>query len=711
MSLASEPAAPLRSAQGGEGAAPARSTSRRRAAAPPGGASPGGARRTTGDLVVATVVALLALVVLAPLAPWVIDLLIAGSLAGSVVVLVAAMYTTDPLEFSVFPTLLLLGAVVRLAINVALARLILLDGAAGALAGAFGAVVMAGNPVVGFVMFLILMIVQFVVISTGASRMAEVAARFTLDAMPGKQMAIDADLNAGLLTEEAARERRRAIERQADFYGAMDGAGKFVRGDAAAGAVILLIDLVGGVALGVLSRGQALPEALRQTALLTVGAGLAVQIPAFLIGTASGILVSRAAAREPLGAEVPSQLAMHPQAVTVSALVLGAVGLVPGMPKLVFLPLALVLALAARARARRPAPHPPGPAAVDPGSREALEALLVTEPLEVLVGSRLLGLATCGDLKDRLTLARRQVTQQLGILVPPIRLRDSLTLPPSSYALCVWGTEVARGTLHPDRLMAIPTGRARGDLPGIREADPTFGGPVVWIEPGTQAEAEQAGYFVVPPTAVVATHVVETLRRHAPELLTRQAVREMVERLRPAHGALLEELIPKVATLGLIQRVLCGLVEEGVSVKPLVRILEALSDALAGGTREPQALVEAVRRSLGAPLWQPYLAPDRTLPVIVIDPALQDRLQRAQEEGRPLLGLGLRELGLLVDRVAQARAQAAATGTSPVLVCAGALRVPLRKVLGAKMPTLAVLAYEELRGDVHLKTVGTVTLG
>jgi flagellar biosynthesis protein FlhA len=665
-----------------------------------------------GDILVGGAGLVVALLLLAPLAPWVVDLVIVASLAGSALALAVAAYTTDPLQFSAFPSILLAATVLRVAVNVALARLILLGGSAGGLAAAFGQVVMGGSPVVGFVLFVILMIAQFVVIGSGAGRIAEVAARFTLDAMPGKQMAIDADLNAGVITEQEARERRRAIEQQADFYGAMDGASKFVRGDAVASAVIVLVDLVGGIALGAFGRGMDLLQAARTYTTLTVGAGLATQVPALLMSTASGLLVTRAASRQELGIEVTRQLSARPEAALLAGVLVGAVGLIPGMPALPLLGAGALMAGAGILRRRPAPPPPPRPASVrDLGTPQALQQLLELDPLELRVGTALAGLAQGSDLADRLVMARRQVTQQLGILAPPIRIRDGLDLPPRAYAIHVWGAEAGRGELYPDRLMALAPSPQAPPLEGVAGSDPAFGTPAVWIERAREAEAARLGWLVVPPAAVIATHVAEVMRRHAADLLTRQMTRDLVERLRPQHGVLLEELIPKVVTMGLVQRVLQGLLREGVGVGNLVRILEAVGDAAQAGTRDPAQLVEVARRALGPALWQPHLRADRRLPVIVLDPGLQERMRQAHEQGRPLLGLALRESSELVERIAEARSRAAAQGVAPVLLVIGAVRAPLRALVAPRLPGLPVLAYEELAPDVALAPYGVVALG
>ncbi len=667
--------------------------------------------RRLGDVLVAGAALLVTLLILAPLAPWVVDLLVGANIAASVLIMFVATYTTDPLQFSVFPSVLLMGTVFRLAVNVALTRLILLQGSAGALVGAFGTVVMGGNPIVGFVLFLIVMIVQFVVISSGAGRIAEVAARFTLDAMPGKQMAIDADLNAGVITEDVARARRRAIEQQADFYGAMDGASKFVRGDAVASAVIVLIDLVGGIAIAAFMRGMALGDAAQSLTVLTVGAGLAVQVPALLMSMASGLLVTRAASRDELGAEAVSQITARPQALALAGVMVGVIALIPGMPKLVFFVFAAGLAAAAMIR-RRPARAPAAALATphDLGSVQAMESLLVVEPIELLLAPALATLATQGDLAERMVLARRQVTQQLGLLVPTIRIRDVGTLATRTYAVTVWGAEVARGEVYPDRLMAIPTGPVQAPVDGIPGKDPTFGGPATWVSPAARAEVERAGYLVVAPTVVLATHMVELLRKHAPELMTRQATRDLVERLRGQHGVLLDEVVPKVVPLGTLQRVLQGLLAEQVPVRSLARIVEAVADGATAGHKDTADLVELVRRQLGPALWQPYLQADRKLPVLMLDPAVQDQFRQAQEQRKPFLGLKLNEVNAFADHLLAARSAAASRGASPVLLVTGTIRGVLRRLVAPRIPGLPVVAVEELSPDVGLAPYGMVGL-
>ena len=682
-----------------------------RPAAAPGATPAKTAGRRLGDVLVGGAALLVTLLILAPLAPWIIDLLVAANIAVSVLVMFVAAYTTDPLQFSVFPSVLLMSSVFRLAVNIGLTRLILLQGSAGSLIAAFGNVVMGGNAIVGFVLFLIVMIVQFVVISSGASRIAEVAARFTLDAMPGKQMAIDADLNAGVITEDVARTRRRAIEQQADFYGAMDGAGKFVRGDAVASAVIVLIDLVGGIAIAAFMRGQPIQDAAQALTVLTVGAGLAVQVPALLMGMASGLLVTRAASREELGAEAVAQITARPQALSLAGAMVGVIALIPGMPKVVFLLFAVGLIVAGNARRRQPKAAPAAaPAPADLGSPQAMESLLVVEPIELLLAPSLATLVTQGDLADRMVLARRQVTQQLAVLVPTIRIRDVATLGARTYAVTLWGAEVGRGEVYPNRIMAIPTVPNPPAVEGLQAKDPTFGGPAVWVDQAIKDDVERAGYLLVPPTVVIATHMVELLRRHAPDLMTRQTTRDMVERLRGQHAVLLDEVVPKIVSLGTLQRVLQGLLAEQIPVRSLVRIIEAVADGVNANQKDPADLVEMARRQLGPALWQSYLGADRKLPVLMLDPAVQDRFRQAQDQHKPLLGLGLKEVTVLSDQLVAARASAAAKGVSPVLLVPGSIRSTLRKLVSARVPGLPIMAYEELAADVALNSFGMISV-
>jgi len=657
------------------------------------------------DLALAACLLLVTATLVVPLPTALVDLLLVGNLALSVVVLMATAYASDPLQLSVFPSLLLAAALGRLGLNVAMARLILTQGSAGSVVAAFGGLVVGGNLVVGLVLFAILLTVQFVVVTNGTSRMAEVAARFALDAMPGKQMSIDAELNAGTLTEEAARERRRQVERQSDFFGAMDGASKFVRGDAIAGLVITAANLLGGFGVG-MARGMSATEAASAFALQAVGAGLALQIPSLLLSAASGLILTRTAGGEHLGADLASQLTARWRPLVAAGAVVGLLGLFPGLPSLAFLSVggALVAAgLAART---------PPPAAAPPPSRtatpEAAPAVADVEPLSLEIGYGLVGLVQPtqgGDLLDRIVALRRQVAATLGLVVPPVRVRDEPSLGAREYRITVRGVEVARGEVVPSGLLAVQASPDAPELPGMRTTDPAFGTPAVWISEAERPVAEASGYTVAEPSVVVATHLAEVVRRWGWRLLSRQDVQEMLDRLRERQKALVDELVPQVLTVGDVQRVLQRLLQEGVPIRDLVTILETLSD-VGRSVKDPDRLAELVRRALGRGLYQHLLDEHRRLPVLVLDPKVESALLEAAQ-GKPA---DVEVLGRLPKAAQTAWEQASGTGGNPVLLCSASVRAAVRRLLEGTVPQLPVVAFEELEPDVDLNKLGTVSL-
>ncbi|MBI4610322.1 MAG: flagellar biosynthesis protein FlhA [Candidatus Rokubacteria bacterium] len=650
-----------------------------------------------------------------PLPTVVLDILLSANLSVALLTLLVAMYILKPVEFSAFPSLLLVLTLLRLALNVASTRLILLHGhegpaAAGEVIRAFGQFVLAGNYVVGLVVFLILVVIQFVVITKGAGRIAEVAARFTLDAMPGKQMSIDADLNAGLITEADARRRREGIAREADFYGAMDGASKFVRGDAVASLIITAINILGGLAVGVLQQGVGLVDALQAYTILTVGDGLVTQIPALIVSTAAGIVVTRAAAESDLSSDLVSQLTLRPRALGVTAGVLGSLALVPGLPTLPFLLLAGLLAAAnyaLRGRGPQPTQAHAGSAGPASGTRDKPEGLPPVDLLSLEVGYNLIPLvdpAQGGELLERVKALRQQFALDLGFTVPPVRVRDNLQLRPNSYLIRLKELEVAQGEVTPDRLLAINPGTATRQLDGIETREPTFGVPALWISPALKDEARAAGYTVVDPGTVVATHLSETVRRHAATLLTRQAVQEMLDQVKASQPAVLDGLIPALLPLGAVHKVLQLLLAEEVSIRDLPTILEALSD-YAPHTKDPAYLAERVRAVIPAAVIHPYLGPNKTLRPLVLNPGVE-RLLRAglqRGEGAGALVLEPHALQGLVNGVARALEQAAPGEARPCLLCAQDLRPHLRRLLERSFPHLGVLSYAELPATVTLQ--------
>ena len=666
------------------------------------------------------VVGILALMIV-PLPRILIDLLLAFSISLALIILFVSMYTTRPVEFSAFPTILLLVTLFRLSLNIAATRLILLHGnegasAAGQVIRSIGNFVVGGNYTVGLIVFVILVVINFVVITKGAGRIAEVAARFMLDGMPGKQMSIDADLNAGLIDEREARRRRLAIGQEADFYGAMDGASKFVRGDAIAAILIIVINLIGGAVIGVLQQGMALADVARNYTLLTVGEGLVAQIPALIVSTAVGVVVTRAAAESNLGVEITRQLLLHPRAILGAAGVLLLFGLTPGLPHLAFLLLAL--ALGAVGYSAQQAQRRAAPAAVD-----ARPAAAVTErpdgfaPLDLMelhVGYGLIAFVDegrGGELLKRITAIRRQLAGELGMVVPPIHIRDDLQLKPNEYTILIKGAEIARGDLLTGHLLAMnPSGGGAG-IPGIATKEPCFGLPALWIADADRDRAQLAGYTVVDIPSVIATHLTETIRNHAHELLGRQETQQLLEQCAKDSPKLVEELVPTLLPLGAVVRVLGNLLRERVPIRDLRTVLETLADQ-ATATKDPDALTEAVRQALARTITRQFQGPDRTLAVIALDPHLDQRIAAAVQTvgSGQVLTLDPIQAQRLVVKIRQAAEAVALKGQQPVLLCSPLIRPHLRRLLDRFMPNLAVLSSNEVASQVRLQALETVRL-
>jgi flagellar biosynthesis protein FlhA len=672
------------------------------------------------DLVAAAVVVLVVVMMVIPLPPFLLDLMITANISAALAVVVATLYLPRALDFSAFPSLLLLTTLFRLAINVSVTRLILLHGDAGSVVTAFGKFVVGGNVIVGLVVFLILIVIQFVVVTNGAGRVAEVGARFTLDAMPGKQMAIDADLNAGQITEEEARRRRKEISDEADFYGAMDGASKFVKGDAIAAVLITFVNLAGGIVVGVVQQGMPFGEAIDHFSLLSVGDGLCAQIPALLISVATGIIVTRATSDRDLGSDLAGQVLGQRKAPVVAGAVICAFALVPGLPKLPFLLIGGALFLGGRALARMAdqrdaqaaaeaaAPRPLNPA----GAGDPHEALAI-DPLELVIGFGLVPLvdaAAGGTLLSRVGAVRRQLAAQLGTVVPKVRIHDEVGLGSHEYALKVRGTEVARGRVMAGHQLALDPGDAFGKVQGVETTEPAFGLPATWIADGARAEAEALGYTVVDAESVLVTHLTETIRAHVAELLTRQDTRELLDGLKEANAAVVEEVVPDLLSVGEVQRVLQALLSEGVSIRDLGTILEAIGDK-ARLTRDPALLAEYARQALGRTIVAPHIDPDLTLKAIALDPAFEQEVSEAittTAEGEYLAMAPPRAQALLQALGAQVE-QAVSRGRRPVLLCSSRVRRHLRRLCSQALPQLSVCAYNEIAPGVNVETIGVVS--
>jgi flagellar biosynthesis protein FlhA len=657
-------------------------------------------------------------IMLVPLPNFLFDLLITANIALSLVVLMVTIYIAAPLEFSVFPTLLLGLTLLRLALGIASTRLILMRGDAGQVIDAFGHFVVGGNMVIGFVVFVILVIIQFVVITKGSGRVAEVAARFTLDAMPGRQMAIDADLNAGIIDEKEARRRREEISRAADFYGAMDGASKFVRGDAIAAIIITVINIVGGFIVGVLERGMSLEEAARTYTLLTVGDGLVTQIPALIVSTAAGIIVTRTAGAANLGDSLAGQLLVEPRAPLVVAGVLFLMGLVPGLPMVPFVALAAVtgaIGLTARATARN-VPPPPEPVDEDPARREQeqLRDVLQVDALEIEIGFGLIPLVDANNptnLLDRITAIRRQMARELGFIVPPVRIRDNSQLRSREYAVKIKGARVDGGDLAADSILAMNPGTAKGKLAGLETREPAFGLPAVWIRESQRQHAEALGYTVVEPVAVVATHLAEIIKSHAHEILTRQDVQGLLESAKEKHKAVVEELVPSLLTVGTVQRVLMNLLRERVSIRDLPSILEAMADG-ALATKDPALLTELVRHRIGRSIVRAHLDAGERLQAVMLSPVVEEALLGAlvETESGKEAGLAPERKQSIVGSATRSIEKALAAGKQPVFLCSAVARPITRRLLDPYFPTIPVISYKEIPLGIEVSSLGKVEL-
>ena len=675
------------------------------------------------DLLAAGAVVLVVVMMIVPLPPFILDLFITLNISVALAVLVATLYMPRALDFAAFPSLLLLTTLFRLAINVSVTRLILLHGDAGHVVSAFGNFVVGGNVLVGLVVFLILIVIQFVVITNGAGRVAEVAARFTLDAMPGKQMAIDADLNSGQITDEQARTRRTDIGREADFYGAMDGASKFVKGDAMAGILIVLINLIGGLVVGVLQQHMPFGEAVQHFSLLTVGDGLCAQIPALLISVATGILVTRSTSEKDLGNDIATQILSQKKAPMVAGCVICAFALVPGLPKLPFLIIGagfvaigwaaknghigpqVEIDRAAAAAAALPAGDPVSP------RDQALDALPI-DPLELAIGFGLVPLVdqkAGGSLLTRVSAIRRQIASELGMVIPPVRIHDEAGLDSHEYVVKVRGAEVARGRTMAGHQLAMDPGDAVGQLPGVTTTEPAFGLPATWIPDSARAEAEALGYTVVDSESVIVTHLTEAIRTEAAELLTRQETRQLLDQLKESNAAVVDEVVPDVLSLGEIQRVLQSLLREGVSIRDLGVVVEAIGDK-ARLTRDPALLAEYARQALGRSITAPFLGADRKLRAIALDPMIEQEVSEsitATSDGE-YLAMEPARAQALVTALRDRSDGAAAQGARPVLLCSARIRRHLRRLCEQTLPNLAVCSYNEIVPGIRVETVGVV---
>ena len=672
------------------------------------------------DIVMAFSLVILVGMLLIPLPAFLIDLAVALSIAVSIGIVLMTMFIKQPMEFSVFPTVLLLVTLFRLGINVSVSRLILLSGEAGQIITTFGNLIVGGNYVVGVVIFLILMIIQFVVINSGAGRVAEVAARFTLDAMPGKQMAIDADLNAGLIDETQARNRRKFIESEADFYGAMDGASKFVKGDGIAAIIIMLVNIIGGFVIGVLQRGMDLTTALQTYVLLTIGAGLAIQVPSLLVSAAAGLIVTRSTSETSLGTEVSSQISNF-NVLAVGAIVVALMMLVPGLPTLPFALVSVGLGAGAflvnreqttALAVQETALLPTRPS--EPETPEQMLEMVVVDPIELEIGYSLIPIIdedNQDNLLRRITSIRRQLMSEMGFILPVVRIRDNLRLPPQSYRIKIRGQEVASSEIMLDRLMAIPGSDIEDPLQGIPTSEPAFGLPAIWISTSEQNQAELKGYTVVTPLSVLCTHLTEVVRGNASELLGRQLVQEMLNQLRQRVPASVEGVIPELLNLGEVQSVLRNLLRERIPIRDLSGILEVIANN-AHSTRDPHILAEAVRQSMAHTISSQYKDETNTLHVFTLAPQLETTLRASlvNSEGSPGFGIDAGLAQRILLKTGEQMEALAQLGNFPIMICPRELRLAFRRLVDQSLPNLIVMAFSEVGHGTKVKAHGMVKL-
>ncbi|NFN87041.1 flagellar biosynthesis protein FlhA [Clostridium sporogenes] len=673
------------------------------------------------DIIAAFGVVGIVLMIIIPLPSGLLDILLALNITLSVVIILITMFTTEVLQFSSFPTLLLITTLFRLGLNISSTRLILRDAYAGKIIETFGSLVTGGNYVIGIIIFLIIIIIQFVVITSGASRVSEVSARFTLDAMPGKQMSIDADLNAGLIDEQGAKQKRQNLQREADFYGSMDGASKFVKGDAVAGLIITFINIIAGIIIGVVMLKMDIGTAAQTYIRLTIGDGLVGQIPALLISTASGILVTRSGSDENLGTVLSKQLTGFPKVLAIASVVLLFLAMIPGLPHLAFLILAIANAIAAYLLFKEEKEHvimqeeaeQMEITEIESKEPENVMNLVSVEPMEVEIGYGLIPLAdesSGGDLLQRITSVRRQCAIEMGVVVQPIRIRDNLQLKTNEYIIKIRGTTIAKGELMPNMLLCMdPTGEV--EIPGIKGIEPAFGLPAIWINKDQREEAELKGLTVVDPTTVMVTHLTEIIKNHSYELLGRQEVKLIIDSMKDKYSAVTEELIPDLMTIGEIQKVLQNLLKERVSIKDMVTILESLADN-SRNTKDIEVLTEYVRFSLARSICNPLIDENSSLGVITLDPNIEqtinNNIQKSMQGSFPALDPDT--TSSILNGLKQKLDEVYFYNNQAVVLVSPNIRPAFRRLIEMVFPAVNVLSLNEVPNDVEIRTEGVVTL-
>ncbi|MDU7459057.1 MAG: flagellar biosynthesis protein FlhA [Clostridium sp.] len=674
------------------------------------------------DVLVAIGVIGIVLMIIIPLPKGVLDVLLALNITLSVVIMLITMFTTNVLQLSVFPTLLLVTTLFRLALNISSTRLILTEADAGSIITAFGDFVVGGNYAVGIIIFIIIVIVNFLVITNGAGRVAEVSARFTLDAMPGKQMSIDADLNSGLIDEATAKSRRQDLQSEADFYGAMDGASKFVKGDAIAGIIITLINIVGGIIIGVMMKGMSAGDAASKYIILTVGDGLVGQIPALLISTSSGILVTRSGSRDNFGKTFANQLTAFPVVTGIAAILMFSIGIIPGMPKLPFFLAAAAMGVLTYLLYKEENKKQELAIAMEEDEIVEMERkepenvmnLISVEPMEVEIGYGLIPLAdetTGGDLLQRIASVRRQCAIEMGIVVQPIRIRDNLQLRTNEYVIKIRGTVIASSELMPNMLLCMDLTGDNSDIPGIKTIEPTFGLPAVWVNKDQREEAEIKGLTVVDPTTVMVTHLTETIKAHSYELLGRQEVKLIVDNTREKYSAVVDELIPDLLTIGELQKVLQNLLREKVPIKDMVTIMESLADN-SRNTKDIELLTEYVRFSLARTICNQIINEDRAVTVVTLHPQLEElvasNIQKSIQGTFPTIDPDTTTR--IFNNIRDTIESVYFYNNQPVILVSPNIRCVFRKLIEMAFPHLMVISLNEIPNDVEIRTEGVVTL-
>ncbi|MDR2592078.1 MAG: flagellar biosynthesis protein FlhA [Chitinispirillales bacterium] len=663
------------------------------------------------------------IVLVIPIPTFLMDILLALSLCVALIILLVSMYNKEALDFSVFPSLLLTVTLFRLSLNVASTRLILTQADAGRVIDVFGSFVTSGNMVVGVIIFLILVLIQFIVITKGAGRIAEVAARFTLDAMPGKQMAIDADLNAGLINEEQARARRSKIQRESDFYGAMDGASKFVRGDAIVGIIITAINVIGGFIIGVAQMGMEWGDAIETYTKLTIGDGLVSQMPALMISVGSGMIASRAASEDNLGSEITGQLLSNHKVLWLAGSLMFFFAVMPGFPKVPFVILGGVCFAAAYFRMqenkRAEAAAVQEDAAKQPGAGDAgkkeerIEDYLQVDPMELEIGYGLIPIVDVkqgGDLLDRITMIRKQLASELGIIIPPIRIRDNIQLTPNEYKIKIRTVVVGKGELMSGAYLAMDPGTAVRKIRGVPTVEPAFNLPAIWITESQKSDAEVAGYTVVELPAVIATHLTETIKKHAHEILTRQSVKSLIDNIKEQGGAVIDELIPGMMSMGDVHKVLQNLLRERISIRDLLLILETLA-GVAPRSKNSDVQTEYVRNVLAPQICETYKNDDGVIPVITLDPNLEAKLEGSIQESDGVFRFSLSpaDANRILEAAGVQIEVAKQAGEYPILICSPTVRPQLKRLTEANFPELVVLSYNEIVPGIEIRSLGMIT--